>query len=93
MNSKDIILRRSMRIPRHLMGTPLSPLLPHATSTLPTSLPTRLIFRHPMFLRRFRFHHVMASTQGPNPNRRYYLGIGCLELEPPVTPYLCCSVD
>jgi len=60
MDSKDIILRRSMRIPRHLMGTPLSPLLPHATSTLPTPLPTRSILRHPMFLRCIRLYHFMA---------------------------------
>jgi hypothetical protein len=93
MISKDIILRRSMRIPRHFMGTPLPPLFPHATSTLPTSLPTRLVFRHPMFLRRLRFHHFLASTQGPDPNRSYHLGIGCLELEPLVTSHLCCSLD
>jgi hypothetical protein len=93
MNSKDIILRRSMRIPRHFMGTPLPPLFPHATSTLPTSLPTRLILRHTLLLRRIRFYHFLASTQGPDPNRSYYLGIGSLELESSFSPNLCCSLD
>jgi hypothetical protein len=93
MISKDIILRRSMRIPRHFMGTPLPPLFPHATSTLPTSLPTRPIFRHTLLLRRLRLYHLMAPTQGPNPNRSYYLGIGSLELEPSFPSHLCCSLD
>ena len=82
-----------MRIPRHFMGTSLPPLLPHATSTLPTPLPTRLILRYPMFLRRIRLYHFMAPPQGPNPGRGYHLGIGSMELEPFVTSHLCCPVD
>jgi hypothetical protein len=82
-----------MRIPRHLMGTPLPPLFPHATSTLPPSLSTRLVLRHTLLLRRLRLYHFMAPSQGPDPNRSYYLGIGCLELEPLVTSHLCCPMD
>ena len=93
MISKDIILRRSMRIPRHFMGTPLPPLFPHATSTLPTSLPTRPLLRHLMFLRRLRLYHLLAPPQGPDPNRSDHLGIGSLELESLVSSYLCCSLD
>jgi hypothetical protein len=82
-----------MRIPRHLMGTPLPSFLPHATSTLPTSLPTRPILRHTMLLRRLRFHHFMASTTGQDPDRGYYSGIGSLELESSVTLDICCAMD
>jgi hypothetical protein len=82
-----------MRIPRHFMGTPLPPLFPHATSTLPPSLPTRPIFRHTLFLRRIRLYHFMAPTQGSNSDRSYYLGIGRVELESSVTLDLCCSLD
>jgi hypothetical protein len=62
MISKGIVLRRDMRIPRHLMGTPLSPLLPHATTTFLTPLPPRTLLCDPMFLRGVRFRYFLAST-------------------------------
>jgi hypothetical protein len=75
------------------MGAPLPPLLPHATTTLPTSLPTRPLFRYTVLLRRIRFYHFLAPPQGPNSNRSDHLGTGCLELEPSVAIDLCFSMD
>ena len=75
------------------MGTPLPPLLPHATTTLPTPLPTRLVFRHTMLLRRLRLYHFLAPPKGPDPDRSHHPCIGCLELEPFVPIDLCLAVD
>ena len=82
-----------MRIPRNLLGTPLPPLLPHATSTLPTPLPTRLVFRHTMLLRRLRLYHFLAPPQGQNSDRSHHPRFGCLELEPSVAIDLCFAMD
>jgi hypothetical protein len=93
MISKGIVLRRSMRIPRHLMGAPLSPFLPHATTTLLTPLSPRTVFRYPMFLRGLRFCYFLASTEGQNSDRCCYPGAGCLELELLVTFDIRLAVD
>ena len=82
-----------MRIPRDILGTPLPPLLPHATSALPPPLPTRLVFRHTMLLRRIRFRHFVAPPKGQDPDRSHHPRIGCLELEPFVAIDLCLALD
>ena len=79
--SKDRLLRRSMRIPRGLLGTPLLSLLPHATSTLPPSLPPRIVLCRTLLLCRIRFPHLLAPTTDEDPSGRCGLGLDCMELD------------
>lgn len=82
-----------MRIPRHFLGTALLPLLPHATTTLPTPLPPRIVLCNPMFLRRLRFRHFLAPTKNKDPGRRCDPGIGSVVMDLFLAFDICSTLD
>lgn len=59
-----------MRFSRGLVGTALFPLLPHATTTLPTSLPPRTVLCGTLLLRRIRLYDLLAPTSYSNTGGR-----------------------
>lgn len=73
--SQDWLLRRSLRFPRRLVGAPLLPLLPHATSALPTSLPPRIVLCRTLLLRRIRLYDLLAPTSDEDTGSRCGLGL------------------
>jgi hypothetical protein len=82
-----------MRIPRHLLGSPLLPLFPHATTTLPTPLPTRIVLCNPMFLRRLRLCDFLAPTTDEDSGRCCDLGIGGLVMDLFLAFDICSTLD
>jgi len=91
--SQARLLRRSLRLPRPLLGTPLSPLLPHATPTLPPPLPPRPVLRSPLLLRGVRLRHVPTATKDEGPDRSCHLDIGRLVIQSFQPAHLCEPVD
>lgn len=53
-----------MRLPRHLLGPALLPILPHAASTILTPLPPLAMVCHHVFLRRIRLRHIDSPATG-----------------------------
>jgi hypothetical protein len=82
-----------MRIPCHFLGTPLLPLFLDATTTLPTPLPPRIVLCNPMFLRRVRFRHLLASPKNEDSGRCCDLGIGGLVMDLFLAFDICSTLD
>lgn len=63
------------------MGTALLPILPHATSTLPPSLPPRTVLCRTLLLRRIRLYDILAPTPDEDTGSGGGTGVNCLVMD------------